>query len=333
MILDPAVISLLLTSVLISLLLLYSGAYGLLVVKRWDLASGSEYQLALERRTYLISTIMTYVCCFQLLSLFLYLFTADSLHRFFVGAMCAAGTLSVNPFGYPTLVLKILNFLAAGTWLIINHVDNRAPDYPLIRGKYLFILILTPFVVGETVLLANYLLRLNPDIITSCCGALFSAGSTTVQSGLAALPVIPMMALFCLSMVSTIASGLYFLRKGKAIYLFSALALLSLPIAIASVVSFISLYFYDLPTHHCPFCILQREYSYVGYFLYITLFGGGLCGIGVGALTPVARVETLRNVIPSVRRRLTWMTIVFYLVFTGIVTYRIITSPLILVTQ
>ena len=274
-----------------------------------------------------------YVCFFQLLSLFLYLFTADNLHRFFVGAMCAAGTLNVNSFGYPTLVLKILNFLAAGTWLIINHVDNRAPDYPLIRGKYLFILILTPFVVGETVLLANYLLRLNPDIITSCCGALFSAGSATLQSGLAALPAKPMMGLFYLSMASSIASGLYFLRSGRGVYLFSVLALVALPVSVASVISFISLYFYDLPTHHCPFCILQREYSYVGYLLYMTLFGGGLCGIGVGALTPVAKLETLRHVIPSVRRRLALMTIVFYLVFTAIATYRIIASPLVLLPR
>jgi len=41
-----------------------------------------------------------------------------------------------------------------------------------------------------------------------------------------------------------------------------------------AILSFISVYFYELPTHHCPFCILQKEYGYVGYPLYLTLFGG-----------------------------------------------------------
>ena len=34
--------------------------------------------------------------------------------------MCAAGTLNVNGCGYPTLILKIINFLLAGLWLIVN---------------------------------------------------------------------------------------------------------------------------------------------------------------------------------------------------------------------
>ena len=39
-----------------------SGAFfGIRIIRRWDLTSGSEEQLALERRTYLISTILSYV--------------------------------------------------------------------------------------------------------------------------------------------------------------------------------------------------------------------------------------------------------------------------------
>jgi hypothetical protein len=137
-----------------------------------------------------------------------------------------------------------------------------------------------------------------------------------------------MMVLFYLSMASSVVSGLYFLRKGSGAYLFSVLSLLAFPVTVASLISFMSLYFYDLPTHHCPFCILQREYFYVGYVLYVTVLGGGLCGIGVGALTPAAKIETLRHVIPFVRRRLALLTIIFYLVFTAVVTYRMIVSPL-----
>ncbi|MGZ6291871.1 MAG: hypothetical protein ACXWMK_06730, partial [Syntrophales bacterium] len=123
MILHPAIIALVLVSLLISGMVIYASFFGVQIIRHWDIESGSEGQLALERRTYLISTILSYMLIFQIGSLFLYIYTADSLHGLFVGAMCAAGTLNVNPYGYPTFLLKILNFILAGMWLIINYTD------------------------------------------------------------------------------------------------------------------------------------------------------------------------------------------------------------------
>ncbi len=101
--------------------------------------------------------------------------------------MCAAGSLYVNDYGYPALLLKLFNFLLAGLWLILNYTDNRAYDYPLIKKKYAFLLILAPFILTEIVLQANYFLRLRPDIITSCCGSLFSAEGTSLASELTSI--------------------------------------------------------------------------------------------------------------------------------------------------
>jgi hypothetical protein len=91
MIFHPAIIGLFLSSILIGFMVLYCAFYGIRIVRRWDILSGSELQLTLERRTYLISTFLSYIFGFQLLSLFLFIFTTDELHPFFVGAMCAAG--------------------------------------------------------------------------------------------------------------------------------------------------------------------------------------------------------------------------------------------------
>jgi hypothetical protein len=146
-ILDPPILALLLGSILISYLVLYSTAFGVQIIRNWDIRSGSELQLSLERKTYLISTIISYAFGFQLLSLFLFIYTTDDLCRLFVGAMCAVGTLNVNAYGYPALILKIINFLLAGTWLILNYADNRAFDYPLIKKKYIFLLIIAPFIL------------------------------------------------------------------------------------------------------------------------------------------------------------------------------------------
>ncbi len=151
MILHPAIIALMLVSLLISGMILYASFFGIRIIRRWDMESGSEEQLALERSTYLISTILSYVLVFQIGSLFLYIYTADSLHQLFVGAMCAAGTLNVDPYGYPTFLLKILNFILAGLWLIINYTDNRAHDYPLVKKKYWMLLFLAPLIVTDSI--------------------------------------------------------------------------------------------------------------------------------------------------------------------------------------
>jgi hypothetical protein len=81
-------------------MVLLAGAVGVRILISWNIKSGSELQLGLERQTYLVSTILSYTFVFQILSLFLYIYTADNLHNLFVGAMCAAGTLNVNEYGY-----------------------------------------------------------------------------------------------------------------------------------------------------------------------------------------------------------------------------------------
>ena len=330
MIFHPSILALYVASILISFMVLYSASYGLQILRKWDIQSGSEEQLILERKTYLISTLLTYVFGFELLSLFLFIFTVDRLHTFFVGAMCAAGTLYVNGFGYPTLILKMINFLLAGLWLILNYADNRGYDYPLIRTKYLLLLNLAPLILIEMALQANYFLRLDPYIITSCCGSLFSIKEGGLTSEIVALPSIPMKIVFYLAMALTVSSGVYFYLKNRGAYLFSSLSSLTFLISLASILSFISIYFYELPTHHCPFCILQKEYGYIGYPLYMALFGGTISGMGVGVLMPFRTIKSLSEVLPSIQRRLTIASLILFILFTAVVTYGMVFSGLIL---
>lgn len=328
MILQPAALALVLIALLVSGMGIYAGYYGVRILKRWDPASGSELQLELERRTYLISTIMSYVLAFELMSLFLFIYTADDLHPLFTGAMCAAGTLAVNSFGYPALLFKIVNFLLAGVWLIVNRVDNRGYDYPLIKVKYELLNVVAPLLLLEGVLLVAYFAGIKPDIITSCCGSLFSHEGGGFSGDLAALPHRPMQIAFFSGMALTAVSGVWFYLKGRGGYLFSSCAFATFLIAVASVLSFICLYFYELPTHHCPFCLLQAGYGYVGYVLYATLFGGAVAGLGVGVLMPFRQVGSLLRIIPVTQRRLAVVTLVCYLLFTAIVAWKMVFSAL-----
>jgi hypothetical protein len=326
MIQQPAILALLTSSFLVSLMLLYAGWYGALILQQWDLQSGSDLQLNLERRTYLISTILGYALVFQILSLFLFIFTADSIHAQLVGAMCAAGSLNANGYGYPTLILKLVNCLLAGVWLIINHADNRGYDYPLIRLKYTLLMILAPLVCLEAGLQFGYFNGLHADVITSCCGSMFSAEKRGIGGDIAGLPVFPMKLAFYTGMAATFVSGAWFYLKERSGYLFSALSSLTFLIAAASLISFVCLYFYELPTHHCPFCILQKDYGYAGYALYATLLGGGTAGLGVGALMPFRDQSSLSRIIPSIQRRLTLVATILYLLFTLIVSYQMLST-------
>ena len=328
MIFHPTVLALYLASILIGFMMIYSLLFGIQILRKWDLGSGSEGQLLLERKTYLVSTFLGFTFAFELLSLFLFIFTADRLHTLFVGAMCAAGSLYVNAFGYPALVMKIVNFLLAGLWLILNYADNRGFDYPLIKIKYSFLMVLTPLVFIEIILQSLYFLQLKPNIITSCCGTLFSGGSQNLISEISSFPAYPTEIIFYGLMILTLISGMFFFRKGRGAYAFSLLSALTFFISIGAILSFISLYFYELPTHHCPFCLLQKEYGYIGYPLYFSLFGGTIFGMGVGLLKPFSKKESLSAILPSIQKKMALIALFLFSLFLVIVTLGILFSNL-----
>ncbi len=328
MIQHPGILALLLASGLVSLLLLGAGWQGWRILRGWDLRRGSERQLDLERRTYLVSTLVANALVIQVLSLFLFIFTADGLHNQFVGAMCAAGALAVNAFGYPTLLLKVVTCLLAGVWLVLHRADTQGYDYPLIRPKYLLLLILVPLVLVETWLQARYLLGLKADVMTSCCGSLFGQGRQGFAAELAGLPPRIIQPVFWASFGALLLSGTVVIRIRRGAAWFSLLSLVFLAISVAALISVFCLYIYELPTHHCPFCLLQREYGFVGYPIYGTLLGGAICGLGTGALYPFRTRKSLLASLPRMQSRLAWLTLALAGAFTLIVALWMAASPL-----
>lgn len=338
MIQHPAILALLTASLTISGMMLYASWRGKQILEKWDLGSGSELQLTLERSTYLVSTILSYALLFQIFSLFLYIYTADDIHTLFTGAMCAAGTLNVNDNGYPTLFLKLGNCILAGVWLIINYADTRGYDYPLIRPKYILLSILALLVLLETLLQFGYFFQLKGDVITSCCGSLFSSDRHSLAGEMPGLPHGVMQPLFFAAMAATIFCGVFFfgppgikepgdgVLRERSDYLFSVISSLTFVIAAISLVSFIGPYFYELPTHHCPFCLLQKEYGHIGYLLYAALLGGVVSGIGVGALAPFKNLSSMIKIIPALQRRLVAVTILMYLLFTLVIACRMLAT-------
>jgi len=73
-------------------------------------------------------------------------------------------------------------------------------------------------------------------------------------------------------------------RPGFAIG-YGAASVAFFAVALAAVVSAVSIYIYENPHHHCPFCLLKREYNYIGFALYAPLFVGTACGLASGVLS------------------------------------------------
>ncbi len=320
MILHPGILSLLVGSFIVVVMMLGSCVLGIRIIRRWNPDSASMEQLALERRTYLISSVMNFVLGFELLSTFLFIYTVDALRDIFVGAMCATGSLNANPVGWYVLLLKIVIFFLAAVWIAVNRLDQRAEDYPLTRRKYQLLLGIAPFIFLDAYLTTAYFLGLEPNRITSCCGSLFSETGEGVAAGLAALPLLPSMGIFYGTCLLFLIVGLAALRRPGA-GLNYTLALLSpvlLVVALASVVSFISLYFYEMPTHHCPFDILQLNYGLVGYPIYFTLFAAVLYGLITGLAEPYKKIDSLRPIIPDLQKKWTGRAIFFLMLFMAI---------------
>ena len=330
MIINPAIIALISGSMLITAFAFYALAAALRILRHWDIRSGSEGQLALERRTYLISTIFSYLLGFELFSLFLFIFTAEHIHNLFVGAMCAAGSLNVNDYGYVTLIFKIFTFMFCGVWMIINHADNQAHDYPLIRPKYKLLILLTIMIGLETFLQTNYFMGLRADVITSCCGTLFSEETNSIAGELAGLPLNGTRIVFYLALILTLRVGIHVLVTGRGAATFGLLAGVTTVVSLAAVVSFISLYYYELPTHHCPFCLLQEDYHYIGYPLYLSLFLAGITGIGTGVIERLKGPRSLATVVPALQRRLCLFSMAGFLIFALVATYPMIFNDFVL---
>ena len=328
MILHPGILALLVGSFVVTAMMCYSSALGLKILRKWDINSSSPAQLALERKTYLISTIMNSVLGFEIFSSLLFVYTVEDMHRIFVGAMCATGTLNANPVGWYVLYTKMVIFFASSIWIAFNYIDQRADDYPLVRKKYAMLMLITPVVALDAYLQLKYFLGLKPDIITSCCGSLFSEGGSGIASSLSSLAVKPTMVLFYGSITVFLLNLLAVIRLPHRMlrYLLPGTALLVFIASIAAVIAFLSPYFYEIPTHHCPFDILQSGYYFVGFPLYVSLFTGVFFGMMAGLIEPFNNVSSLRSTVLKLQRKWAILSIVLILLFTAIASWPIVFS-------
>ena len=279
MILHPGILALLAGGLLVAAMLAVGAALAGRILAGWDPGSSSERQLELERRTLLVAALVKAALAFEAGSALLFVLTAEAIHPQFTGAMCATGAFNAHPAGWPALALKLAMLMAASVWLAFHALDGRTPDLALTRPKFLALFLLAPLAFAEWLAMAAFFTGLEPKHITSCCGSLFGADAG-VASGVSALPAVlmgPALGGLVLLYAGTFWasnrwSGPWRLAHGGT-------GLLLANLALPAVLSFLSPLIYALPTHHCPFDMLQGHYRYVGYPIYAGLFGAVLAAL------------------------------------------------------
>jgi len=285
---NQVIVYLLSESILFGLLLI-AFIITLEILIKWDFGSYSEQQFRLERRAYLVMTILLFVFVVKFLLLIYFVFAIDSLSLLVPGAMCAAGVISANDYGMLLLLLKLLILFFLLLWMAINRYDLQAKNYPLFRIKsWLFVSIFLVIAI-ETGVDFAYFGHIDTLEPVNCCSTLYGQleGANPLPFG---LNTMILLILFYLLYVAVMASALSSQRVS-----FMVALLLFVFIAYYSVVYFFGTYIYELPTHNCPFCMLQKEYYYVGYLVWGALFVGTYLGLISSVMEIGLKVERNRE--------------------------------------
>ncbi|MDB2405502.1 hypothetical protein N9W00_01030 [Arcobacteraceae bacterium] len=216
------------------------------------------------------------IICFALsikvLLLVYFIYTIDLLASIIPGAMCAAGVISSNQYGETLLVLKIMILFLSASWIVINKLDLEYKNFPYLTKKFKIFIFIYSLLIIELILEFFYFTNISTESLATCCSVLYNSESVSaIPFNLSIQQLIILFySLFIISFI---------LNNKKLLYFSAFVHLFFLYISYYCVIYFFGTYIYELPTHNCPFCMLQSDYNYVGYIVFISLFLGVFFGI------------------------------------------------------
>jgi hypothetical protein len=280
MILTPEIIAILILDIIFLCFSAIAFVLSLSIVFKWNLTLVSALQYQLEKRAILVATIIKYIFVLKLPLFLFFIFTADKISGVITGAMCAAGVVNSIDFGLWLFVFKILNLYIFGFWILLHVEDMKDEKLPFTKLKFSIFLVAFLLLIVEIFYEISFFTSLDVDKIVSCCGTLFSVATTSSISFIFNIsnPAI----VWAFYLVFTLYLLAYFIKNSHFFILVNIAFFVT---SVLSLILFFGTYIYELPTHHCPFCFLQKDYYYVGYVLYITLFSGTFLGISGSILS------------------------------------------------
>ena len=260
--LSSEVIIYLLSETILYFLLFVAFLATLNLLKKWNFESFTQEQFNLENRSYLVMSIIFFVILLKVILLPYFVYSIDELSNLIPGAMCAAGVIEANNYGNVLLAIKIVVLFLSGLWLTLNSLDLEAKDYPYLKVKSWFFLLIFTLLSIEFALDILYFTNISTNNPVSCCSAIFgqNGGANGLPFG---LDTTKLLLLFYLLFALVIITTIYEMTLANI-----TASLLFAIVSYYSIVYFFGTYIYELPTHKCPFCMLQDHYYFVGYLVW-----------------------------------------------------------------
>ena len=255
------------------------------IVKSWNFDSTSKKQYALQKSAYLTATIIKYIFFVKVPLFLFFIFTLDKTSNIISGAMCGAGVVDATEYGLYLLVLKVLNIYLFAYWILLHTLDTQSEEEQFIRYKFTLFSVFYFLLVGEIILEFFMFSSIDVSSVVDCCGVIYSSSSSSYFSVILGADLSLLLTLFYALFILMFLA--FFFKKRE---LFSLLNLLFMVMALITLITFYSTYIYELPTHKCPFCFLQKDYNYIGYILYIVLFIGTFSGLVMAFVKTSERV-------------------------------------------
>ncbi len=277
MILTPEVLAILILNAIFAIFGTVAFVLSVKIYLNWDINSTSTAQYRLEKQSTLATTIIKYIFSIKVPLFIFFIFTLDKISNVLTGAMCAAGVVDATEQGAYLIVLKIINLYLFALWLKLNAEDVKDRNQPHTKLKFGFFAFIFFLFIVEVILEWVMFNAIEIDKMVSCCGSIYSSSANSGISSIFSLSTAALLALFYGNYLLIVL--FYFLKKR---YLFAITNMLFVVIAIIALILFFGTYIYELPSHHCPFCFLQRDYYYIGYLIYGMLFVGTFYGLVVG---------------------------------------------------
>ena len=236
------------------------------ILKNYDKNSTTHQQYKLQKKSYLLSTVVFFVFIVKIILLIFFIHTLDELSNIVPGAMCAVGVIESNIYGYDVLNLKIIITMLMMMWIPLHHQDQKGKNHPFFKHKIYFFMAIFVLICFEFFFEVLFFTNISTQTPVLCCSTIYKI-SNTLQHLPFNLSVVQTVILFYLLYISVI-SFCYFKKR---ILLFVS-SLFYIYISYYAIVYFFSSYIYELPTHKCPFCMLQKDYHYIGYIIFGSLF-------------------------------------------------------------
>lgn len=278
MILSPNIVALFIVEASVMILAITVLFFALKIAIKWNFEANTLYQYTIEKNSFLVSLVIFFVAIIKIMLLPYFVFVLDGLAPLLAGAMCAVGVIGANEYGVILLGMKLVSVLVAGFWIVVHKMDINHKTYPYMKLKMYIFFVLFLCIVIEDILYIYYFFGIKFDSVVECCSVVFSVSQSSSMLPFG-IDIRELLVIFAIS--SIILSVSIKWDFGYVALIFSIFYIF---VATYSIIYFFSTYVYELPTHQCPFCLFQKEYRYIGYIIFGSLFGSTFISIYYNAV-------------------------------------------------